>query len=365
MKIAYLSRGHTIYDRRFLEKMVERGYEPYLISYFSAEVVRVKGVTTLHCDIRSLPFSHLTWLQISCHLRKLLREIQPDVLHSEWITDHGFYGALSGFHPTLSMPKGSDILVQPDESRIAKMIARFTLNRADKITCDCQLVKDKIIKLTGCSPEKIVIFPWGIDLGIFNHSNEPSPIRKRLGWEDNEILIMNRWFYPIYGVEYFIESLPVVVQQRPKARVILIGEGILEDTFKKRISELGLDDYVHFACRVNEAEMAAYLNAADVYVTTSLSDGTSCSMLEAMACGLPVVVSDAPVYYEWVDDGVNGFIIPRKDSFALADRLVELLGNRALRREMGKRNLTVAKERADWEKNFDVLEDIYQKLVCI
>ena len=192
---------------------------------------------------------------------------------------------------------GPDILIQPDGSRTAGVLARFILNRAYKITCDCRLVSDKIIRLTGCSPEKIVVFPWGIDLGVFKPSNEPSPIRQVLGWDDNEILIMNRWFYPIYGVEYFIDALSVVVQKRPKTRDILIGEGDLETEFKKRVGELGLEEYVYFAGRVAEDQMTAYLNAADVYVTTSLSDGTSCSMLEAMACCLPVVVSDALVYY--------------------------------------------------------------------
>jgi glycosyltransferase involved in cell wall biosynthesis len=109
--------------------------------------------------------------------------------------------------------------------------------------------------------------------------------------------------------------------------------------------------------------MAMYLNAADIYISTSLSDGTSCSLLEAMACRLPVVVTDLPAIREWVKDDVNGYLVPSENSAALAERIVTLLGNEPLRDQMGTRNLVIAQERADWERNFSILEEIYRGLV--
>ena len=364
MKIAYLSRGHSVYDRRFLEKMVERGHQPTLISYFPSEKVQVMGVPVLHYDITSLlRFPRLSSFQIAWHLRGVLKELAPDVLHTGWVNDCGFYGALSGFHPMLSMPWGSDVLVFPDHSYSTRWIVRFVLRRADRIACDCQTVRNKIIELSGCQADKIVVFPWGVDLSVFRPLEGPSRIRQQLRWEENQILIMTRVFKPIYGIEYFIETLPMVIAQRPKARVVLVGSGPLEASYRRRIKELGLERYVHFAGWMDERGMAAYLNAADIYVTTSLSDGTSCSLLEAMACGLPVVVSDAPAYFEWVEDGGNGYIVPRKDSVVLSERLVELLGDGDLRQAMGEHNLQLSRERADWDKNFDKLERLYNELV--
>ncbi len=364
MKIAYLSRGHSVYDRRFLEKMVERGHQPMLISYFPSSKVQVAGVPVLHYGLASLlRFPRLTSFQIAWHLWGILRELTPDVLHTGWVNDCGFYGALSGFHPMLSMPWGSDVLVFPDHSYSTRWIAWFTLRRADRIACDCQTVKNKVIELSGCRADKVSVFPWGVDLSLFRPLEGPSRVRQQLGWEENEILIMTRAFRPIYGIEYFIEALPMVIAQRPKARVILVGSGPLEGSYRKRIEELGLERYVHFAGWVDERGMAVYLNAADIYVTTSLSDGTSCSLLEAMACGLPVVVTDAPAYFEWVEDGINGYIVPRGDSAVLSERLLELLGDKDLGRTMGKHNLQIAQERADWDKNFDKLEGLYRELV--
>ena len=223
------------------------------------------------------------------------------------------------------------------------------------ITCDCEVVKKEIIRLSGCSTEKIVVFPWGIDLKTFRPESS-GRLRKELGWEDKKVLICTRNFdIRAHGVKYFILAVPAILGKCPDVRVILAGAGPLEHEYREMVSELGLDNVVHFAGLVNEKTMTSYLNCADIYITPSLSDGTSASLLEAMACGLPVVVSDAPAYFEWVEDGVNGYIVRHKDSVALAERLIQLLNDPILMREMGERNLQIARDRADWEKNFDML----------
>lgn len=362
-RIAYLSRGNSVYDRRFLEKMVERGHQVHFISYYPCEHVQVDRVQNYFYNYFTMyRFNHLVALQTAWHLKRLLQHIQPDVLHTGWIQDHGLIGALSGFHPTLSMPWGSDVLIRPYDSAWAMWKTRFTLQRADMITCDAQSVKDKIIEVFRCAASKIVVFPWGIDLSIFRLERS-GEVRKRLGWENNKVLICTRNFdIREHGVEYFIRAIPSVLEKCTDTRVILVGSGPLEREYRKLVSELGLDDVVHFAGWLDEMQMAEYLNAADVYVSTSLSDGTSCSLLEAMACGLPVVVTDVPSYFEWVEDRVNGYIVPKKDGSQLAEALVALLQNSQLQKEMGKHNLQIARKRADWEKNFSILEQIYHRL---
>ncbi len=372
-RILYLSEGNTVLDRRFLEKMVERGYNPIPVSYSLAEIITVEGLETIHKPFRFWTrFGHFGkrlhfhWFRrklIVWHLCKVIRKIQPDVLHTGYIREHGYYGALSGFHPTLSMPWGSDVLVRPDKSEYDAKIVRFTLQEANMIACDCELVKNRIIELTGCSPDKIIVFPWGVDLKNYRPVDGQSVIREQLGWQENDVLIMNRQFEPVYGIEYFLDALPNVVKACPRVRVLMIGKGSLEGKLRSMVQELGLGDYVYFPGTVDDRCMTQCLNAADIYVTTSLSDGSSKCMLEAMACGLPVVVSDAPVYFEWVDDGINGYIVPRRNSSVLSQRLIQLLNDPRLRPEMGKRNLKIAQERADWEHNFDVLEGVYTDLV--
>jgi len=363
MKIAYLSQGDSCYDRRFLEKMLERGYKVYFISYSPGEKVNVQGVKNFHYDYTTMhSFKHLLMIQSALHLRKLLNVIKPDILHTGWVQDHGLIGALSGFHPTLSMPWGSDVLIKPYNSIWSKWITRFTLKRADMITCDAQSVKDQIIKLSDCISNKIVVFPWGIDLKTFRPDNS-GKVRKELGWDNKKVLICTRNFdIRVHGVEYLILAVPVVLERCPDVRVILVGSGPLEHEYRELVSSLGLDKIVYFAGWLDEIQVAEHLNSADIYVSSSLSDGTSSSLLEAMACGLPVVVTDVPSNFEWIKDGVNGYIVPRKDKSRLTEAIVALLENARLQKEMGKPNVQIASDRADWERNFSILEEIYRRL---
>jgi len=374
MRILWLSEGNTVYDRRFLEKLVERGHEPIFVSYSLAKTINVTGVKSIHRPFRFWARFrhlgerlHLHWFRrklIVRHLCRIIRRVQPDVLHSCYIREHGYYGFLSRFHPVLSMPWGSDVLVRPDKTEYDAEIVRLTLQGADTITCDCELVKSRIMQIADCPSDKVTVFPWGVDLTNYRPVDGPSVIRERLGWQSNDVLIMNRQFEPIYGIEYFLGALPAVIRNCPKVRILMIGKGSLEEKLRSIVRQEKLSDYVCFAGIVDDRDMSQHLNAADIYVTTSLSDGTSASMLEAMACGLPVVVSDAPAYFEWVQDGINGYIVPRKNSKVLAERLIDLIKNQSLRQKMGQRNLQIAQERADWEHNFDILEGVYMKLIA-
>ena len=363
MKIAYLSAGINVYDYRFLEKMLERGHKPIMIScWFEQPNFEMNGVPFYYYRPK-----YLSKLKIAIFLRRLLREIKPDILHTGYIQTHGFYGALSGFHPRLLMPWGSDILIAPFKSKIIKAITKYTIMSTDMITCDANYVKKKIITLANYPDKKIVVFPWGIDLNIFKPSFSENKIKNKLGWSDKKVLIMTRNFKPIYGIEYFIKALPDIIISEPNIRVILAGSQLLDPDYSSKImnmiEKLELQKYVHFTGWLEERELSDYLNSSDIYLSTSLSDGTSSSLLEAMACGLPVVVSDLPSNSEWVRNGENGYLVPLRDSKMLAKQIIRLLDNDTLSQQMGLRNLQIAKKRADWEINFSKLENIYETLV--
>lgn len=366
MRIVYLSRGQTIHDQRFLEQMNRRGYDVHFISYYPAEVVQVPGVKIYHfSDYQQVaPFPRFRALQYRHHLKKLLHQIKPDVLHSGWLPDHGFYGAISGFHPTVSMVWGSDVLLDPQRGLSYYWRIRYTLAQADQIISNAEHLKARTIELARCDPGKITLFPFGIELDTFHPDpSARAQVRQRYGWEENEILIMNRNFKSIYGIEYFLDALPAVLRAHPSVRVFLGGSGDTEAALRERVQRLGLGSQVRFLGRVTSKEMAAHLNAADVYVSTSLSDGTSSSLLEAFACALPVVVSDLPPNQEWIQNGVQGYRVPIRDSGAIAKTLIALLGNAQERQHMAKTNWALAQERADWNKNFSVLERLYQRMI--
>ncbi len=367
-----MSSDLKIHDYRFLSALIARQYDVYLVSYVAPKryptiprIIRdIKGLNIIHRQFELTTGYTLFSPFVMLDFHRLLRSLKPDILHTGWVLRDGFLGALSGFHPVLLMPYGSDILIEPERSLLRRRVVQYAITRADIITCDCEAVKRKIIDMTGFEDHRIVVFPWGIELTSFYPDHTQAlRIRQQLGWTNNKLLIMNRAFEPVYGTQYFIEALPQIVSQEPTTRVILIGSGSLEHRLRSLVADKCLDSYVTFVGSVPNEEMPAYLNAADVYVSTSLSDGTSSSLLEAMACSLPVVVTEIAANKEWVIDGHNGLFVHLRNSNEIATKVMTLLKDSNLRNLMGSNNLAIARDKADWEKNVDKLEAIYKLLV--
>ena len=305
MRVLYLTTGRSIHDYRFLAKLAEKNYEVYYLSLTNeVKKYEIDGIKSffLECNCTSemsffnkMLFGFWEYIRAYKRFRNILNDLKPDILHAGWIYSTGLMAAVSRYKPFLLMPWGSDILILPNKSVFFKKLSQYVIKRADMVTCDAQIVKQKIIKLANYPEERIIVFPWGIDLSLFCYSEELRiSTRKELGWEDKKIVIMDRYFEPIYGIEYFLNALPKVVNEIPEVRILLIGSGSLEKNFRKKINDLNISKNVIFLGKIPNQELPKYLNASDLYVSSSLSDGSSLSLLEAMACALPVVVTDVP-----------------------------------------------------------------------
>ena len=408
MRILYISKTLSIHDYRFLEKFSSSDHEVLL---FAPENSSIPEPISSLAGVRFMNFSHprprsdykyyLSWQSIIIALRhifyrvierlglrdkifnhrtilshspflvffyrqklsKAIHKFKPDIIHAGWVQLDGLIAALTGFKPILQMPWGSDILIAPFLSEQLLEQTKYVISQASCIYCDCEEVKKTILKIADFEADKIEVFPMlGINLKLFNPQRTDSGIIDRIGWKDKRIIIMTRTFNPIYGVDYFIMALPKIIESEPDTRVLLVGKGKLEDNLKKMVDSLDLTQYVRFTGEIPNEDLVYYLNCAEIYVSTSKSDGTSLSLLEAMACGLPVVVSDVPANCEWVKDGENGYIVPRKKVPPISEKVITLLNNPSQAQRMGEINLGIARERADWNINFSLLENIYREM---
>lgn len=293
----------------------------------------------------------------------LVHTIRPSIVIGNWITRFsGLYCALVGFHPFLAVAWGSDILVEARRSMILRMLARLTIRAADGVVVDSEIQRRAVLSL-GCRSMSIYCFPWGIDLDLFR-PEKTREIREKLGWLDDKIVVSTRNHSPIYGVEYSIRAMALALARVKDAKLLVIGNGPLLEYHKSLARRLGIDEKVAFLGYVPNHLLPAILNAADVYVSTSFSDGSSASLMEAMACGLPVVVTRIPANEEWVVHGQNGFLVPPGDSIALADSVVRILQDERVRSLMRKANLEAAKKRADWKVNSLMLEKAVFELLA-
>ena len=228
---------------------------------------------------------------------------------------------------------------------------RCTLDRTDIFLGDCRTVADAAAAF-GFPRENMVLFPWGVDLKVFSRENgfeEGENLRANLGWEEHFVLLCNRSWAPLYGVDLLAKAFAAAVQQGPRLRLLLVGDGPQAEEIHEILDPLG--DKVQFVGRVSPDSLPGYYHAADLFISPSHSDGSSISLLEAMACGRPVLVSDIPSNREWVIDGLNGRLFADGSKADLTAKLVEIVTDPLLG-DYGRQAHTTAVERADWRRNF-------------
>jgi glycosyltransferase involved in cell wall biosynthesis len=138
------------------------------------------------------------------------------------------------------------------------------------------------------------------------------------------------------GLEVLMDAWATVIRQT-EAHLLLVGAGKLEEELREQARSLSIADSVTFAGYRPAAQVPAILDRCDVYVQPSFWEGLPNSVLEGMGAGLPLVGSDIAGHREIVGDSNTGILVPPGDSDALADALVEVLGDRDQREKMGKR----------------------------
>lgn len=294
---------------------------------------------------------------------RILKRIHPDIVHLHAQHQYVPAIALGGFPFTLNS-WGMEVLELPNSSFLRKALAKSAAARSRKIIVDAKILKD-IWADMGMPNSKIEVIPFGVDTNIFNPSVDGSSVRKRLHLKKNDVVIIStRPFYNShYNIECLIEAIPSIVEKNPNAKFIIKGSGPREQYLRSLTEKLKIAKHVHFVGLVPHYEVARYLRAADIYVSTSYIDSTSVSLLEAMACGLAPVVADIRGNREWVQNEVNGLLFPPRDSAALAERIIQLIENEDQRIRFGERCFQVVQERATWAECVARMEAIYRELL--
>jgi len=362
LRILYVTSNGGIHDYRFLKKLTV-DYEVLLLHYSARNIIdEIRGIKGLKI-ISKRPFiNSFPYLSERKHFRKIYCDFNPDITHTGYVWQVGILASQANVHPHLSMVWGSDTLIEPDKNWYLKKLVRKVVLQADHIQCDAEFVKKKILSDYKIAEDKITVFPWGIDLNLFKPSDKVL-CRKQFNFEsDKFIVIFNRYLEPVYGVKDLLEGFKLFSKHKTDVLLLILSDGSLRDMVTGFISENELKNKIQVIGRVANSEIPALLNASDVYISTSLSDGSSLSLLEAMACGKALILSDVPAIKEWADEQ-NSLIIPRNNPQGISEALEEYYKNRSLIKTHGLNNLKIAPERADWDKNYLKLREIYDNLL--
>ncbi len=363
MRILYFSRDFTPHDHRFLSSLAKTDHDIYFLrlergAHQLEDRNIPEGVVQVPWIGGREPYQ---WKKIFIFLRELkrvIREIRPDLIHAGPVQTCGFLTALTAFKPLVTMSWGSDLLKESEKNFFWKWITRFTLNRTTVLLGDCKAVQRKAESF-GFLKENTVLFPWGIDLDIF-YPGKNEEFLERRGWQQNFVILSLRSWEPIYGVDILAKAFIQAVREEPSLRLILLGSGSQSQTIHQIFDQAGLSEDVYWGGQVSQANLPGYYRAADLYVSASHSDGSSVSLMEALGSGLPVVVSNIPGNLEWIEDRKNGWLFEDGDVDDLKERLLDVYNNRNKLEPIKKSARELAETRADWNKNFKKLLGAYQ-----
>ena len=250
---------------------------------------------------------------------------------------------------------GSD---EPAYHWLYKKIRPIVFRASDGIAVNAHAIKDQISGYNKVPSEKITVIGNGINL--------PSPPRALPSLFGN--FQADAWIgivanlKPVKRIDLLLRALAHMKESGAKevVRAVILGDGRLNAELRQLAADIGIDDRVHFVGAVEN--VSDYIHGVDIGVLCSDKEGLSNAILEYMACGLPVVATNAGGNRELVD-GTNGACVPAGDYLALAQALAQLVGSPRLRRELGERSLEKVRQKFTWDKIIPQWESYYDSLV--
>jgi glycosyltransferase involved in cell wall biosynthesis len=360
MKILYFSLGYSTHDYRFLKAISDGGHEVFFVQLEgnsrqvedrpvppNVQLVLWKGGRE--------PFRWSNLPKLVLDFRRLTRKIKPDLIHAGPIQTCAFIAVLSGFRPILTMSWGFDLMDDVHKSKWWEWVTRYTLKRSTFFTSDAKVTRDKAVSC-GMNPEKTIVFPWGVDLEHFRPSSSLTPHHSSF------TLFCNRSWEPRYGVDVLARAFVKVAQERDDVNMLLLGGGSQGHAIRQILQGGDVLDRVAFAGQISQTVLPDWYHRADLYISPSHVDGSSVSLMEALACGLPCLVSDIPANKEWVIEGENGWLFHDGDANHLAEKILAAIAQRETLPEVGRSSRRVAELRADWKKNAEALMKVYRGL---
>jgi glycosyltransferase involved in cell wall biosynthesis len=359
MKVLFFTRTQSPHDLRFTQALAATEHQVFVLCLepvtgrqWPGNIVEVEWQGINPNDVSQTLNEQLN------RLRGVLESINPDLVHAGPVQTAAYYTAKVGFHPLVTMSWGSDLMLDADENPFSQHITKFALERTDVLVGDCACVRNKA-EFFGFANPNYFQFPWGVDLQHFKPVGSAT-LREKLGWQKKVVLLSNRSFAPLYGVDVLITAFAAAYAENPDLRLLLYGKGQQESQFKQLVINYDLADYVYFGGHASFEELPDVYRSADIYLSASHSDGSSVSLMEALASGLPVVVSDIPGNLEWVEEGKQGWLFKDGDAQEFSQKILLAASQLASIKTMKTGNRALAEQRADWNKNFLVLLKAYE-----
>ena len=307
--------------------------------------------------LRDGPHGSLATLQ---DLSRIIRETRVAILHSHefFMNTLGLVASWMTGVPLVATVHGRNYYADRFRRRAAyRLVAR--LARMVAVSEDVRLF---LAERVGISQRQITVIPNGVPLDQGPSDEKISALRESLGLHPHSQVVGSVGsLYPVKGHRYLIDGSPQVITRFPHVVFLIVGRGGLREELEAQTRRLGVAS--HFRFLGHRDDVSDLLALSDVFVLPSLSEGMPLALLEAMAAGVPPIATRVGGVSEVVKDGLTGLLLPPRDGDALADRIMTLLGDRTLARQIGQSAREMVASRFSLAGMVQAYQEVYTQLI--
>ncbi len=353
-KIVILGEAAAVHTRRWVEHFRSMGWTVRWMSF--APTQNIAGVEEIPqlADRKALAI----W-KARTHVGDEIDGFDPDIINALFLPDYGWLACLTKRRPLAVSAWGSDVLLAPRKSILHRWRIQYVMRRSDWLFCDADVLRDRMAGL-GAKREKIRVVPLGVTDEWLKIGHTRPQISDRLIH-----VVTNRRLEPLYRVDTFIRAMRSIESDRPgEFRFTVVGDGSQRAELESLARELGVHDRIDFMGVLSEDKLRSVMTDADIFVSCSSSDGTSVSLLEAMAAGVFPIVTDLPANREWLTPGETGVLFPVGDHERLARAIIDSAHDSEKRTQATQRNHELVSQRARWVDNMAQVEDDLLRLIA-
>jgi len=349
----------------FLSKyLVKNGCEVEIITSltrkipFRSKKIGAEKITFLSPYVNKLYTNPIRYWLFTKSISRYLKSKDFDVLHAYGITAYHYLKEIENRKPTVVQPFGNEEFKAREKENLIKRIYLdffirkpkiYCLQHSDAIASEGDLQSQEIMEIFDVPKEKIFILPDGVEFEFIQKCISNSKLSKEeLSINDADLVLINvNRLASNKGVNYLIDALYLLNKQNKlNVKLILIGTGPEEQKINEQIRKLQLEDKVVHFKNIPDEKMFQLYTLADISITPTLYEGLPLVILEAMACGKPIIASNVSEVPQVVKHGENGFLVPPRDPKAIANAVLEIYDKNLFRR-MGKKSKEIAKN-YDW-----------------
>jgi len=372
MKVCFLGNINSGHLVRWVNHFAQQGWDVHVISWRPPRngVIFIKNITIHRLKT---PPHYIGLLGALIEIYWLILIIKPSLIHAHYISTYGILaGIIKRLHrkyPVILTAWGSDIFIESKGWK--RPLIKHALKQANCITTTSEYMKNHISSVFNIRINKIVCFPWGIDLNIFNDKLEDSAtvISKKIGLRANDFVLFSpRNMTPHYRIEAIIAAINhnalthhdiklIVLSPSGKKRPYLTS--IINDIAKsKNSSNIILIDW-----RLTAEEMATLFRISQAFISIPKSDQFASSIIEGMACGSIPIVGNLEVYKEHLRDNYNALFVDPENPDDIAKIIIYCIEHPEIKGQFAKINNGIVKEKFNWDTNAAKMENLYNRLI--